>query len=138
MLDIYVCEDEQKQREVVADIIQYNIKKENLNMEIVQCTDNPRTILQHAKQAENRGCYFIDIALQDEMNGLLLAQKIRAIDPRCFIIFITSHSEMCTLTYEYKTEAMEFILKGTEPSVYKAKIREALNNIHIGEIERCN
>ena len=45
------------------------------------------------------------------MTGLTLAQEIRKYDPRGFIIFVTTHSEMSYMTFIYKLEALDFILK---------------------------
>ena len=59
------------------------------------------------------------------MNGLTLAQRIRQVQPRCFIVFITSHSEMSFLTFQYKAEALDFIIKDT-PEHIKSKIHECL------------
>ena len=51
------------------------------------------------------------------MNGVALAQRIRQIQPCCFIVFITSHSEMSLRTFQYKAEALDFIVKDiAEPS----------------------
>ncbi len=61
-----------------------------------------------------RGCgiYFLDIDLgQSSMNGLTLAQKLRGLDPRCYIAFVTTHSEMSYLTFTHHLEALDFVLK---------------------------
>ena len=56
-----------------------------------------------------------------------LAQQIRLYDPRCFIIFVTSHSELSYMTFQYRVEAMDFVLKDN-PAEAKVKIRECLLN----------
>ena len=40
-----------------------------------------------------------------------MAEKIRDIDSLGYIIFITTHSELTYLTFKYRVEAMDFILK---------------------------
>ena len=40
-----------------------------------------------------------------------MAEKIREYDPRGFIVFITTHAEMSYLTFIYKVEAMDYIIK---------------------------
>ena len=61
------------------------------------------------------------------MNGMKLAQQIRLFDPRGFIIFITAHSELSYMTFQYRVEAMDFVLKDN-PAEAKVKIRECLLN----------
>jgi two-component system response regulator AgrA len=62
------------------------------------------------------------------MNGLILAQEIRKHDPRGFIIFITTHSEMSYLTFLYKCEALDFIIKD-DFEEYKRRIHSCLMNV---------
>ena len=61
------------------------------------------------------------------MNGMKLAQQIRLYDPRGFIIFITAHSELSYMTFQYRVEAMDFVLKDN-PAEAKVKLRECLLN----------
>lgn len=62
------------------------------------------------------------------MNGLVLANKIREYDSRGFIIFITSHSEMSFLTFKYKVEALDFILKD-HPQYLQQQICECMEHV---------
>lgn len=97
-------------------------------MQIVQATADPHVILKEIRTAENTGLFFLDIDLKSDMNGLTLAQRIRQIQPRCFIVFITSHSEMSFLTFQYKAEALDFIVKDSTEHI-KAKIHECLLDV---------
>ena len=98
---------------------------EGLDMQIVLSTSDPHMILKELLTSKNTGLFFLDIDLKSNMNGLALAQRIRQIQPRCFIVFITSHSEMSFLTFQYKVEALDFIIKDTTEHI-KTKIRECL------------
>ena len=69
------------------------------------------SLLEKIKETGEVGIYFLDIDLKTDMTGLTLAQEIRKYDPRGFIIFITTHSEMSYMTFIYKLEALDFILK---------------------------
>lgn len=86
---------------------------------------DPYVLLEKVKASQNTGIYFLDIDLNSNMNGLKLAQQIRLFDPRGFIIFITAHSELSYMTFQYRVEAMDFVLKDT-PAEAKVKIRECL------------
>lgn len=88
-----------------------------------------RTSFKEILTAENTGLFFLDIDLKSDMNGLTLAQRIRQIQPRCFIVFITSHSEMSFLTFQYKAEALDFIVKDTTEHI-KSKIHECLVDVN--------
>lgn len=111
MLKIYVCEDIEVQRNKIKKTIENIVLMEDLDMEIGCVSNNPHTILEKVKETEDVGIYFLDIDLGADMTGLTLAQEIRKYDPRGFIIFVTTHSEMSYMTFIYKLEALDFILK---------------------------
>ena len=96
-------------------------------MQLILDTPNPYELLETVKTSQNTGIYFLDIDLKCDMNGMKLAQQIRLYDPRCFIIFVTSHSELSYMTFQYRVEAMDFVLKDN-PAEAKVKIRECLLN----------
>ncbi len=128
MIDVYICEDNQKQLNLLKKYISNSIMIEGLDMKIALATSDPHDLLKEILTAENIGLFFLDIDLKSDVNGLTLAQRIRQVQPRCFIIFITSHSEMSFLTFQYKVEALDFIIK-SKPELVKAKIHECLLDI---------
>ena len=125
MLNIYVCEDHDVQRRAIVKIIQNTILIEEQDMQLVLDTADPYALLEKVKASQNTGIYFLDIDLHSDINGMQLAQKIRLFDPRGFIIFITAHSELSYMTFQYRVEAMDFVLKDN-PAEAKVKIRECL------------
>lgn len=130
MIDIYICEDNPKYLEFIRKRVEDIILFEGLDMQIGIASSDPEKILEQAKQSENGGLYFLDIELKDlELNGFLLAQMIRKIEPRCFIVFITAHFELSYFTYQYKVEALDFILKGN-PETVKTRIHECILNAY--------
>ena len=128
MIDIFICEDNKKQLNLFQKYISNFILMEGFDMQIVQATADPHVILKEIRTAENTGLFFLDIDLRSDMNGLALAQRIRQIQPRCFIVFITSHSEMSFLTFQYKAEALDFIVKDSAEHI-KSKIHECLLDV---------
>lgn len=128
MIDIFICEDNKKQLNLFQKYISNLILMEGFDMQIVQATTDPHVILKEIRTAENTGLFFLDIDLKSDMDGLALAQRIRQIQPRCFIVFITSHSEMSFLTFQYKAEALDFIVKDSTEHI-KAKIHECLLDV---------
>ena len=129
MIDIYICEDNQKELSLFTQYIKDLVSIENIDMEVTLSSSDPYEILQAAALSQNVGLFFLDIDLKSDINGLALAQRIRKLQPRCFIIFITSHSEMGFLTFEYKVEALDFILKDNASRI-KSKIHECLLNVN--------
>ncbi len=127
MLDIFVCEDNAAQRRTVVNIIQNIVLIEELDMQLTLDTGDPYMLLRKIKTSQNTGIYFLDIDLNSSMNGMKLAQQIRLYDPRGFIIFITAHSELSYMTFQYRVEAMDFVLKDN-PAEAKVKLRECLLN----------
>lgn len=127
MLDIFVCEDNAAQRRTVINIIQNTVLIEELDMQLTLDTGDPYMLLKKIKTSQNTGIYFLDIDLNSSMNGMKLAQQIRLYDPRGFIIFITAHSELSYMTFQYRVEAMDFVLKDN-PAEAKVKLRECLLN----------
>ena len=125
MLYIFVCEDDTAQRKAVVQTIQNTVLMEGLDMRLVLDTADPYELLETVKTSQETGIYFLDIDLNCDMNGMKLAQQIRKFDPRCFIIFITAHSELSYMTFQYRVEAMDFVLKDN-PAEAKVKIRECL------------
>lgn len=130
MIDIYICEDNEKQRNYLKSQIDNFIAFEQLDMQITTATDDPAIILSAAQHSSNCRLYFLDIDLNTpETNGFLLAQNIRKIEPRCFIVFVTSHIELSYYTYQYKVEALDFIVKDNIDTM-KNKIHECILNAY--------
>jgi len=113
MLEIFVCEDIKEQKERFTKIIQDIILIENFDMELALSTEDPYKVIEYLDGNNISGLYFLDIDLKAAMNGITLATEIRKYDPRGFIVFITTHAEMSFLTFTYKVEAMDFIIKDT-------------------------
>lgn len=125
MLSLFVCEDDPAQRRAIVKIIRNIVLMEELDMRLVLDAGDPYELLEAVRASENTGVYFLDIDLNSDMNGMRLAQQIRLSDPRGFIIFITAHSELSFMTFQYRVEAMDFVLKDN-PAEARVKIRECL------------
>ncbi len=127
MLYIYICEDEISQLTYIKESIQKYILIYNLDLSIAAASTDPHTILDAAGSSSHTGIYFLDINLNTDIDGLELAQKIREIDPRGFIVFITSHSEMASLTFQMKLEVLDYIIKD-HPETLSDQIFQCLSN----------
>lgn len=111
MLPIYLCDDQIEHLERMSTIIKNIITFEELDMNLALATTDPNQLLQKIENTSKPALYFLDLDLKTTINGLDLAVEIRKLDSRGFIVFITTHDEMAPLTFRYKVEAMDFIIK---------------------------
>jgi two-component system response regulator AgrA len=127
MNNIIICEDNVTQRKHVESIITNEIKK--FDCKIALSTNNPHEVIKHIDNRENSFIYFLDVDLNSDLNGFELAQLIRTYDPNGYIIFLTSHAELTLLTFQYKVQALDYILKG-DTDLLKTKVTDCLNAVH--------
>lgn len=127
MINIFVCEDNKEQREKFTKAIEDIIMIENFDMKMALSTKNPNDILEYLRNNEVSGLYFLDVDLKADINGIKLAELIREYDPRGFIVFVTTHAEMSYLTFIYKVEAMDYIIKDNYNNV-KERIHQCIIN----------
>lgn len=127
MLKVFICEDNKEHRERFSKFIDDIIMIENLDMDIGVVTESPYEIIKYIKENNGFGIYFLDVDLKSDINGIQLAEQIREYDPRGFIIFITTHAEMSYLTFIYKVEAMDYIIKDNYDNV-RNRIHQCILN----------
>lgn len=126
MLSIVICEDDWKQRQKLEQYVKNYILIENLDMELAFSTGNPTEVLEYVKSKPKFiGLYFFDVDLQHEMSGLTLAAEIRKYDDLGKIVFVTTHGELSYLTFTYKVEAMDYIIKDTQENI-QVKVCECI------------
>ncbi|MFV0239051.1 MAG: LytR/AlgR family response regulator transcription factor [Lacrimispora sphenoides] len=111
MIYIYLCEDDNMQLNRWINIIEKYLIMNPTESKLYCATSNPEELLSMRRRSNITGLYFLDIDLQSNKNGIELAQEIRKYDPRGYVVFVTTHSEMAILTFRYKVEAMDFITK---------------------------
>lgn len=129
MLKVFICEDDKKQLDRFNKYVENIIFSEDLDMDISLVTNDPYDILHFLKDNSVNGLYILDVDLKTSINGIELAEKIRKYDPRGFIVFITTHCEMSHLTFKYRVEAMDYIIKDDYKEV-KNRIKECLLNAY--------
>lgn len=127
MLNIFVCEDNNKQCDRFTKLIEDIIMIENFDMRLALSTEDPNSILDYLSKNDGTGLYFLDIDLKSTLNGIQLAEKIREFDPRGFIVFITTHAEMSYLTFTYKVEAMDYIIKDNYENI-RERMHQCIKN----------
>ena len=130
MLKIFICEDDKTQLENIAKVIKNVIMMEEYNMEIVVSTGNPYEVLEHLEQGNNTaGAYFLDVDLNEDINGIELAEKIRDYDPRGFIVIITAVKDSVPLVFAHKIEPLDYIEKSDFFNI-RFKLEDSIKKIN--------
>lgn len=130
MIPIFICEDDSLQKNIIESVIYKKIIIEEYDMKIELSTTDPYEIKKYVDSRDSiGGVYFLDIDFKTDINGVQLASYIRKKDINAKIIFITTHSELLQLTFEYKVEALDYILKDNA-SLVQQKIFDCLENAY--------
>lgn len=127
MVPIYICDDEIPLLKQLEQVVSDQVMISAYDMGPVRTFTIPEELLGEIKNGCQRGIYFLDIDFPDSMNGLELAQRIRRVDPRGFIIFITAHDDLAAETFRYQLEAMDYVVKGDHEHIIK-RIQTCLAN----------
>lgn len=126
-MNIVICEDDDLFRNKLYIYIEKILSETNMLCNIVLSTKSAEKVANYIRINDSTTIYFLDIQLKHKMNGFDLAKAIRASDWESYIIFITAYSEKITLTYEYKVEALDYIVKDNEN--LQERIKENLSLI---------
>ena len=123
MMHVLICEDDIGQRTHIESVVRKYIAAEDVEMELIVSTGDPIDVLDYLKaHPDSCGLYLLDIDLQhNEIDGMKLGTIIREADPLAKIVFITTYSELAYLTFRYKLQAMDFIVKGS-PGDIEARV----------------
>lgn len=127
MIPIYLCEDNPLQLDLLKSMIEKYIFIQAYDMEIRQAVHTPHELLNLLPDQPENAVYFLDIHLHSDMDGIELASAIRQKDPRAFIIFTTTHSEMAMTTFRYQVEPLGFLIKD-DPN-YTLQILHCLQSV---------
>ncbi len=129
MLKIYICEDDKKQLAQITKAVENTIMIEELDMKVELSTTDPFEIIRRIENESGIGIYFLDVRLNSEIDGIELASRIRDYDPRGFIVFVTTHPELSYLTFKYKVEALDYVVKGENENL-EYNIRSCILNAY--------
>lgn len=130
MLPIYICEDIEVELKYLSKIISDFVMIENLDMEVVCATPDPNVLLNALSKSKTQSLYFLDIDLGcgSDMNGFLLAEKVREMDSRAFIVISTTHDELKATAFDYRLEIMDYLVK--DDLSYKKRVVECLAKVN--------
>lgn len=136
MLSVIICENDEQQRNSLEEMIKNYLLLEELDMTLVLATGNPIAVLDYLYQhPQTVGVYFIDIDLDHKLNGFELAVEIRKTDCLGKIIIISGHIELAFMTFTYKIEAVDFIVKTADDQLQE-NICQNLQLAHIRQQQK--
>ena len=127
MNNIILCEDNIHERKQLISILNSEIEK--FDCKISLSTGNPHDVIRHIDNRTSSFIYFLDVDLNSDLNGFELAKLIRTYDPNGYIIFLTGHAELTLLTFQYKVQALDYIIKG-DINILKTKVSDCLIAVH--------
>lgn len=123
MINILIADDEQIERELLAEIVDSRFGGETL----VRFAENGRVAVDTA------ALWSPDILLMDiEMpgiNGIDAARQILAQKPNCKLIFITAYRLFDYALEAVKLGASDYLLKPVNPDEVEQAIRKAVNQV---------
>ncbi|WP_202622751.1 response regulator transcription factor [Candidatus Enterococcus huntleyi] len=126
-MNIFILEDDLLQQQKLERLIKKISLAEKINYKNLFATAKPTHLLDKIQLTSQYNLYFLDLEIKGETKkGLEVAQKIRETDPYGAIVFMTTHSEMATLTFSYKVSALDFIEKDQEAWVIEKRVKECL------------
>jgi len=89
----------------------YAISKD-CELRLLLSTDSPTELLDYLEHHKGQNnLYILDVDLAHDMDGIVLASKIREKDVQGKIVFVTTYDQLSYLTFRYKVEALDYIIK---------------------------
>ena len=102
MLNFVLCDDNKNALDRFSKMLELVLTNNDFDGNISFATTNANELLNYVKN-NTVDVAILDIDLHDKISGLDLAEKIRSINKKIYIIFETAHLEYILLAYKYKT-----------------------------------
>lgn len=128
MINIAICDDEEKQIHDLIKIVSINMELHGINFNIFEFQSGESFIESITKN--NYDIIFLDIEM-NALNGIETAKIIRKYDKKSIIIFLTAYPDFVFQGYEVK--ASNYILKPYTPDKISAVLSSALEEITISK-----
>lgn len=122
MLNFALCDDNLSFLNKMSNMLENLFLKNDYKARIAFKSNNAKDLLDFVKN-NHIDVLILDVNLNSNMNGLDLAEKIRAINKDLYLIFTTGHLEFAMLAYKVKT--FDYIAK----PVTKERLEFMLNRL---------
>lgn len=111
MISIAICDDNELQRDILADLIG-RYREERGTELMAEAFDSGRALIDAVRSGKQYDIFLLDIVM-DNMNGLETASYLRGQGCDGHIIFLTSTPEYAVASYE--VNALYYMLKPYDP-----------------------
>lgn len=130
MLNFALCDDNINVLNKFSKILDLIFVNNDLEGNIAFTTSNPNEILEYIKN-NPIDVVILDIDLKSKVSGLDIANKIRSINKKIYIIFATAHLEYLMLAYKCKT--FDYLAKPISMENLETTILRLFNDINSDE-----
>ena len=111
MLNFVICDDDIRLINRLCSLLEKVFIQNDFDAKIAFTTTDYNKLLDFTSKYKVHAI-FLDIEFSGQTeNGLTIAEKIREINKRCYLIFVTSHFEYIAEAYKYKT--FDYIFKSS-------------------------
>lgn len=120
MKQIYIVEDNARDSEILKKHIEKFSKEEGVECKVTVFKDGVHLLDNYRGRCD---VIFADIEMP-YMNGLTTIRKLRLVDPKVPVVFVTNMAQYAIDGYE--VNALDFIVKPVEYFNFKMKLKKAL------------
>ena len=126
MLPIIIVEDNDSLREQMGEAIKDYAIIEGFDLGLTLVTADPYECIDYIeKHPDMMGLYFLDVNLENEMDGIELGKYIKKLDPNGRIVMVTRDETLAYFTFMYKLEVLDYIVKNSIEEVI-TKVRKCV------------
>ena len=127
MLNFVLCDDNQNILNKFSKMLDVIFVNNELDAKVSLATQNPEDVLKYVKN-DSVDVLILDIDLKSDLSGIDIANKVRAINKKVYIIFATAHLEYLILAYKYKT--FDYLPKPISIENLEATVLRLFNDIN--------
>ena len=127
MIKVAVVDDEQKEREGLQEFFHTLQKEVNEEIEVVLFPDGEK-LLEGYDTSWDLICLDIELGGTD---GILIAKKLRKLDSKVILIFVTNMAQYAI--HGYEVDAVDFIVKPISYYVFVDKLKKALRYLNLNK-----
>src|SRR3989339_1410615 len=132
MLRIVVCEDNISYLNYTVTLIEKILNRNNIQGKVIFKTSNSNEIKNNIKN-NWADIYFLDINLNDNITGYMIAENIRKVDINAYIVFISGHLEY--VLHAFKVQPFDFLPKPVSEEILEKCILKIEQNYYSQNIE---
>lgn len=114
-LPVFICEDDPILLEKYTRTVKNAILIHQFEMTLTLATSDLQQILDYLKQNQvGDSLFFLDIDLDNELDGLDLSERIHQLTGFAQVVFVTAHQEYAFTALKRRLAPLDFIVKGQQ------------------------